>query len=1058
MEVLGILVVLALIGWVFFLPLWLWHRSSELQRKLGGMENQLDQLLLEFHRLRRETRENPPTPSNSPAPQQEPVANLSTEAKLAASPDLARVDTAGSPPSNWSAGSQKHDTVVGTTPPQPPAVSATPVPSTPVSEPTLAKPPTEPAPPPPSSSTPTSGPAHRPPPLPPLTRPAIQPPTPFNWERFVGVKLVAWLGGLVLFLAAAYFVKYSFEQDLIPPEVRVSFGFLLGIGLIVGGSALKRKAYEVTSQTLCASGTLILYAVTFACRGVYHFPLFSPTLTFALMTLITASAFFLAVRLNAVVVAVLGMVGGFLTPVILSTGQDQPVGLFVYITLLDIGLLAVALARPWSFLVGLAAFGTVVMELGWTARFLTLEKLNVALITQTGFNLLFLAANELAARRDRRGNAWSWTPAVMAVISLVYAMWFNLDHTIGTQLLTLGTIALIADLCLMRLSYREPSHWQLHWVGAAMVNGFLAFWMVNHLTPGELPKALGVVLLFAVLHTLFPILLSRRYPGTPGLALTQIVPTLGLGMLLIPLFNLPSPSLLLWPVAFLIDLIAIGIAVVSRSVVGVITGLVLTSVLGAAWIFQVPVAAFELGPILVVVGIIAALFLAGSLFLLRRLSTVSHPDGEGAPSASGSTSALEHLPALSAGMPFLLLILISAQIPLPQPSAVFALASTLVIMMLAIVRRHHQPILALVALIGSLALEFAWHQRNSNWESNPSQALGWHLWFGLLSFGFPLIFARHLKESSLPWAAGALALPLHFPLLYRVIHHAWPNPWMGLLPAALAIPALLSVVRTSKVFEPAHPRRLTALAWTGGSALFFVTAIFPTQWDRQWITVAWALEGVALCWLFHRLPHPGLRWAGVGLLVVSFIRLALNPAVLSYHVRGTTPILNWYLYAFGVVTITLFAGAKLLAPPRDQDGPVRFPPILNALGTILLFILVNLEIADNYTSPGTATLVFEFEGNLPRDMSYTIAWSVFAFGLIAIGIRKRIQAARWAGLGLIGVVLLKLFFHDLSQLSQLYRIGALAAVAVIAILSSVLYQKFASNQDKSESSEPPSAT
>lgn len=120
---------------------------------------------------------------------------------------------------------------------------------------------------------------------------------------------------------------------------------------------------------------------------------------------------------------------------------------------------------------------------------------------------------------------------------------------------------------------------------------------------------------------------------------------------------------------------------------------------------------------------------------------------------------------------------------------------------------------------------------------------------------------------------------------------AWPNNVMGLLPMAFALPLLGCVVVLLKWFPADHARRNGVLAWFGGAALFFITLIFPIQFERQWITVAWALEGAALCWLFHRVPHPGLRVAGVGLLVVAFIRLALNPEVLSYHPRSATPIL-----------------------------------------------------------------------------------------------------------------------------------------------------------------------
>jgi membrane protein DedA with SNARE-associated domain len=96
----------------------------------------------------------------------------------------------------------------------------------------------------------------------------------------------------------------------------VAIGFLTGLGLLVGGVVMSRKNFAALSQTLCATGVVILYAVTFACRSIYHFDFFGmPIPTFLLMVLITATAFLLAVRLNALVVAILGMLGGFLTPV-----------------------------------------------------------------------------------------------------------------------------------------------------------------------------------------------------------------------------------------------------------------------------------------------------------------------------------------------------------------------------------------------------------------------------------------------------------------------------------------------------------------------------------------------------------------------------------------------------------------------------------------------------------------------------------------------------------------------------------------------------------------------
>ena len=140
-----------------------------------------------------------------------------------------------------------------------------------------------------------------------------------------------------------------------------------------------------------------------------------------------------------------------------------------------------------------------------------------------------------------------------------------------------------------------------------------------------------------------------------------------------------------------------------------------------------------------------------------------------------------------------------------------------------------------------------------------------------------------------------------------------------------------------------------------------------------------------MLWLFQRVPHPGLRLTGTGLLVAAFVRLAFNPAVLEYHARSATPILNWYLYAYGIVTFCLFAGARLLAPPRNLISQSNAPPILAGLGTVLAFLLLNIEIADYFSAPDS-TLTFQFSGNFARDMTYSIAWALFALVLLIIGI------------------------------------------------------------------------
>jgi uncharacterized membrane protein len=114
--------------------------------------------------------------------------------------------------------------------------------------------------------------------------------------------------------------------------------------------------------------------------------------------------------------------------------------------------------------------------------------------------------------------------------------------------------------------------------------------------------------------------------------------------------------------------------------------------------------------------------------------------------------------------------------------------------------------------------------------------------------------------------------------------------------------------------------------------------------------------------------------------------------------------------------------------------------LLAELGTIIVFLLLNIEIAD-YFSLGP-TLTFSFSGDFARDMTYTIAWAIFAFVLLLIGIFRNVRVVRIAGVALLFIALAKLFLHDLDQLNQLYRIAAFLSVAVIAIVASFVYQRF----------------
>ena len=337
----------------------------------------------------------------------------------------------------------------------------------------------------------------------------------------MGVRLFAWLGGIAMFFGVIFFVKYAFERNLIPPALRVALGFLAGAGFLLGGLWLHRKAaYRVLAQSLCATGVLILYGVSFAAHAVYHFAAFSPPLTFALMTLVTAAAFLIAVRLDALVVAVLGMIGGFLSPVLLPSVQDNVFALFSYIALLDLGLLAVARYHKWSFLAIAAAAGTASMQLTWFVGFFeqgryfegsaTLVPMGLLLF----FSSLFLFAAWWSSRTRPDDLIPSGSALAVAVVSTLFGFGFLAYPDIAGRPFLLYGFILALNAAVLVIAAIEP-RLAIAQVGAALATFIhLAMWTVSALTPELLGSALAIYLVFGGLHAVYPVLRNRLRPGT----------------------------------------------------------------------------------------------------------------------------------------------------------------------------------------------------------------------------------------------------------------------------------------------------------------------------------------------------------------------------------------------------------------------------------------------------------------------------------------------------------------------------------------------------------------
>ena len=171
-----------------------------------------------------------------------------------------------------------------------------------------------------------------------------------NWLLRVGV--------VILVTGVGFFLKYSIEQGMLPPMGRVALSLLAGAGMVVGGTLMLGKKYHLLGQGLMGGGIATLYFGIFAAVTFYDPRIIDVAPGFALMGLITLAAGVMAVRYNSVLVAVLGIIGGYATPVMLQTGVVDFVGLFSYTLILGVGIFGISYKKNWHLLSYLSFLGT----------------------------------------------------------------------------------------------------------------------------------------------------------------------------------------------------------------------------------------------------------------------------------------------------------------------------------------------------------------------------------------------------------------------------------------------------------------------------------------------------------------------------------------------------------------------------------------------------------------------------------------------------------------------------------------------------------------------------
>jgi uncharacterized membrane protein len=320
-----------------------------------------------------------------------------------------------------------------------------------------------------------------------------------------------------------------------------------------------------------------------------------------------------------------------------------------------------------------------------------------------------------------------------------------------------------------------------------------------------------------------------------------------------------------------------------------------------------------------------------------------------------------------------------------------------------------------------------------------------------LNVAWPFVAGAALQAQKLAWYAAALAGPMAF----LSAKHLWPvavGPGsVGLLPLLLGGFALAAVAGSRRAPIPDEMLRKNVLVWFSAVAICFASVAIPLQLDKSWITIGWALEGLALIALWRRLDHPGLKWFALAHLAAATLRLFPTLALLSSYPRSATRIVNWVLYTYAVSAAALFASARLLSPeepgrarPWERELYAKGKPVgaiaAAMAGIFVVFVWINLAIADWFAEGPQLTLQF---GRSPaRDLTVSISWAIYALVLLGFGMARTNIGLRWLSLSFLVVTIGKVFLYDLGELRDLYRVVSLVGLAVSLLLVSLLYQRF----------------
>lgn len=785
-------------------------------------------------------------------------------------------------------------------------------------------------------------------------------------EWFTGGNTIVRVGLVVLFVGLVFLARLVAAAGLFPIEARLATIGLIGAALL-GFGFFKRIERPDFALHLQGGGVAVMYLTVFAAARIYE--VMPPLAAFGFMIVIAALGAYLAVMQNSRVLALGSFLGGYAVPVLLGGEAETPLGLFTYITVLNLAVMAIAWKKSWRLLNLLGFFATFGIASLWgfgsyeDRHFLICEvflALSVGIYLATALlyahntpgklgnvadsTLLFgtaLAGFGLqAALVQDKPYAAAWSALVFGAAYLAVAWWAMQRRKDGMGLLSECMLAIGVGFVTLAI----PLALDVKWTGAAWaLEGAGAYW-VGSRQARWMPRAFGLAL--------------QAFGGLIAFE------SFGQNVSAVPLAN--------------------------NGFVGPL--LIAVPVLLTAWWLREPAphsgSRWALGwaPFEAVMG--KPWFLAG--FGFATIAVIQE--------------VTRRLPAPTSE-------------DWPQPVFDFP----------------DQWLVGLLALLGLMALA-NWFGRSRDWA-----VATWpgRLSLPLIALVYLVTLALDRRVLDLPDLLGWIAaLGIHFRMLQLrdTRREGARSKWdAGIHTLGVLV---LTAMLADALFELIEWGNLQNTSWSG--VVFLASATAMLFGLTRWVDRGARGDGPDLRWPLH--PHARAYWwrAGMVLAVLTFGGAAAAAWLAAGDIAPLpyVPLLNPIDIAVGLAIAALAQYRLMLKFADPQPRLAGWIAGNGGLGALALlgFVAINgmwvrtahhfMGVPWDYTTLSSPTVLTGF----------SILWTLLAMGLMLYA-KRREQRVPWlAGAGLLGVVVAKLLFVDMSQAEGIARIITFIGVGVLMLL------------------------